>query len=190
MHSITIRHRSTTPAALAKRFPGAEVYDLTSKGPLPWAKFSPFWPHGGIPVPFSEHATAESVEGVWQGLKVFEHADVDTARLRNNTMEGIKRGGAKLGRVLGHRKGLRGTELLDYATARWEVYLPSYRWVLEHNLGDLVGALRQRAESAPLVLLDYETNGDVTDLTRPLSHASLVAAWIENRWPTRPVTAP
>ncbi len=190
MHGITVLRRSTTPAVLAKKFPGAEVYDLTSKGERPWVKFSPFWPHGGIPVPFTEGATAESVEGVWQGLKVFEHADVDTARLHNRTMKNIKRGGAKLGRVLGHRKGLRGTELLDYATARWEVYLPAYRWVLEHHLGDLVEALRQRVEAAPLVLLDYETNGDVTNLAKPLSHASLVAAWIENRWPTRPAAAP
>ena len=38
-------------------------------------KLSPFYPHGGIPVPFSEGVTATCVEAVWQGLKVFESAE-------------------------------------------------------------------------------------------------------------------
>ena len=38
---------------------------------------SPFYPHGDIPVPFSQGYTAACVEAVWQGLKVFEDEDVD-----------------------------------------------------------------------------------------------------------------
>lgn len=41
-------------------------------------KLSPFYPHYDIPVPFSEGYTATCVEAIWQGLKVFEGADVDT----------------------------------------------------------------------------------------------------------------
>jgi hypothetical protein len=33
------------------------------------------------------------------------------------------------------------------------------------------------------VLLDYETNGDVEDLSRPLSHAALVKHYLEEKWP-------
>jgi hypothetical protein len=33
------------------------------------------------------------------------------------------------------------------------------------------------------VLLDYETNADVFDAASPLSHAQLVKAYLENRWP-------
>jgi len=43
----------------------------------PWIKFSPFYPHGGIPVPFAPGYFSETVEGIWQGLKVFEKADGD-----------------------------------------------------------------------------------------------------------------
>lgn len=35
--------------------------------------------------------TAQSVEGVWQGLKVFESEDIDTSKLAVANMKGIKR---------------------------------------------------------------------------------------------------
>src|SRR5438445_5621679 len=53
------------------RYPGAAVVDVTSRGPEPWVRFSPFYPHGGIPVPYSPGVESESVEGIWQALKVF-----------------------------------------------------------------------------------------------------------------------
>ena len=34
-----------------------------------------------------------------------------------------------------------------------------------------------------VVLLDYETNGDVEDLSSPLSHAALVRYYLEGKWP-------
>ena len=37
--------------------------------------------------------------------------------------------------------------------------------------------------SRALVLLDYETNADVEDLSAPLSHAALVARYLEGAWP-------
>ena len=57
-----------------------EILDLTSKAAEPWVRFSPFYPHGDIPVPFSAGRTAQSVEGIWQGLKVFESASPAAGR--------------------------------------------------------------------------------------------------------------
>ena len=37
---------------------------------LMYKTLSPFYPHGGIPIPFSGSVTSQSVEGIWQGLKV------------------------------------------------------------------------------------------------------------------------
>jgi hypothetical protein len=54
-----------------------------------------------------------SVEGIWQGLKVFEKADVDPATLQIATMKGIKRTVRTFGKVLGHRAGLAGDRLLS-----------------------------------------------------------------------------
>ena len=117
-----------------------------------------------------------SVEGIWQGLKVFEKADVDPATLQIATMKGIKRTVRTFGKVLGHRAGLAGERLLAYAEARRDIYIPTYRWVLEHKVKAEVAAVRKLGEGGGTVLLlDYETNCDVEDLSRPLSHASLIA---------------
>jgi hypothetical protein len=181
---ITVESRRRSAANLRAAHPGAEIVDVTSKGPEPWVRFSPFYPHGGIPVPFTPGRTAASVEGVWQALKVFERADVDPARLDVTSMKGIKRSVRTNGPVRGHRRGLDGDDLLSYRDARRLIYLPAYRWVLEHRLAALVEQVRKLAgEPGGVVLLDYTTNDDIDDLSTPLSHAGLVRRWVEDAWP-------
>jgi hypothetical protein len=87
------------------------------------------------------------------------------------------------GRVLGHRQGVTGDQLLSYTEARYLIYLPSYRWVLEHCLQDLITELKQLEPEKPVVFLDYETNSDITVLTRPLSHAGLIKLYLQDNWP-------
>ncbi|MFE4512945.1 DUF6939 family protein [Kitasatospora sp. NPDC056783] len=178
---IRIASRRRAMASLTAAFPGAEIIDVTSKAPEPWVRLSPFYPHGGIPVPYSDGTTSQSVEGIWQALKVFEDADVDTSKLGVTTMKGLKRTVRRYGPVRGHRTGLHGEQLLSYGTARRRIYLPAYRWVLEHRVADLVELLRGKGD---VVLLDYTTNGDVTDPATPLSHAALIQLYIEGRWPS------
>ena len=69
----------------------AILADVTSHAADDLKKLSPFYPHGGIPVPFSEGVTAMCVEAVWQGLKVFENCGIDTELFKNGTMRNIKR---------------------------------------------------------------------------------------------------
>lgn len=169
--------------SIQKQYPGAVICDVTSRARDGLVKLSPFYPHGGIPVPFSEGYEAMCVEGVWQGLKVFEGSDVDVGMFQNDTMRNIKRTVRRFGRPLGHRKGVHGTELLDYLEARRQIYLPTYRWVLEHKVGDIIARLREASRRQTIVLLDYNTNGDVADLSKPLSHAALVKAYAEGAYP-------
>ncbi|XRQ09284.1 DUF6939 family protein [Actinomadura welshii] len=178
--SIRVASRRRGMASLTAAFPGAEIIDVTSKALEPWVRLSPFYPHGGIPVPYCDGVTSQSVEGIWQALKVFQDADVDPAKLRINTMKGLKRTVRRYGPVQGHRTGLHGDRLLPYETARRRIYLPAYRWVLEHRVADLVERLRYKKD---VVLLDYTINGDVTDPASPLSHAALIQLYIEGRWP-------
>ncbi|MCB9677768.1 MAG: hypothetical protein H6737_21880 [Alphaproteobacteria bacterium] len=176
---IPVHSRHTPLDKIAKKYPGHTVVDVTSRGPEPWVRFSPFFPHGGIPVPGRDE-TGASVEGIWQGLKVFESHGVDPDRWANTSMKGLKRTVRKYGRCIGHRYG---DALLDYRESRYRIYLPTYRWALENRLVAEVEALRALRREGPVVLLDYETNGDPDDLSRPLSHAALVGAWVEGRWP-------
>jgi hypothetical protein len=137
---IIVESRRKKRAAVEKTCPGALILDVTSRGEEPWLRFSPFYPHGGIPVPNAPGTFAQSVEGLWQGLKVFEHEDIDPSRWQITDLRGIKRAGRTRGRVLGHRFGVGGGVLLGYRDARCRVYLPAYRWVLENRLVAEVGA--------------------------------------------------
>ncbi len=180
---IVVESKRKSENTLKRLYPDATIIDVTSHGGPEMIKFSPFYPHGGIPVPFSGTMTSMSVEGIWQGLKVFGSSDVDTSCFRNATMKNLKRTVRVNGSCKGHRKGVRGTELLGYLTARELIYLPSYKWVLDHKVGHLVDRLRRISESGTLVLLDYETNLDVLNTSSPLSHAGLIKAYIEGTYP-------
>ena len=165
------------------KYPDAVVADVTSQAKDGLVRLSPFYPHGDIPVPFSEGYTAACVEGVWQGLKVFEDEDIDISMFSNNTMKNIKRTVREHGRVLGHRKGVLGTEILGYMEAKHQIYIPTYRWMLEHKAMDIIERLRKASETKTIVLLDYNTCCDVDDETKPLSHAYLVKAYAEGLYP-------
>jgi hypothetical protein len=181
MAKIYIASRRRKIETIQRKYPDAIIIDVTSKGEDPsWVRFSPFYPHGGIPVPQSPtQATAESVEGVWQGLKVFEHEGADPSRFKITSMEKIKRSsGGKRGGVQGHRFGTSQQALLGYFEARKKIYIPTYLWVLENRLAAEVQRLREILSTRDLVLLDYDVNEDIADLSRPLSHASLIKRYI------------
>jgi hypothetical protein len=182
--ALIVTSRRTSWETLHQRYADAYILDVTSAVPDPWVCFSPFYPHGGIPVPFSPGLVSASVEGVWQGLKVFASMDVDPSTFTITNMTGIKRSVRKYGNVLGHRAGVAGEQLLSYVQARRVIYLPSYRWVLEHRLQDLLAELRRLEAEKTVVLLDDETNGNVEDVTRPLSHAGLIKLYLEGTWST------
>ena len=169
--------------SLKEKYPNAMIIDVTSKAQDEFVKLSPFYPNGGIPVPFTEGLVAVSVEGIWQGLKVFEDADVDTTFFSKRDMKNLKRTTRKHGRCLGHRKGVHGEELLGYIEARKRIYLPCYKWVLENKVQKLVAAIRIISKNKPVVLLDYNTNADVNNPKSALSHASLIKAYIEGNYP-------
>jgi hypothetical protein len=62
-----------------KLWPGATIIDVASKGLEPWVR--------GIPIPNTPSETAQSVEGIWQGLKVFEREDIDASKWAITDME-------------------------------------------------------------------------------------------------------
>ena len=184
---IYIENRKKKMATLLKKYPQAEIIDVSSKGDMPFVKLSPFYPHGKIPIPPYQDDTSnyfsQTVEGIWQGLKVFEYEDVDKSKFQIKNMEGIKRTVRKFGKPLGHRNGVNGKELLNYSTARKEIYLRAYAWTLENKLQDVILLLKEKALKKDLVLLDYNTNENLEDYTKPLSHAGLVKRYLFRKYP-------
>lgn len=180
---IIIESKRKKPATILKKYPDAILADVTSGAKDELVKLSPFYPHGGIPVPFSEGYTATCVEAIWQGLKVFEGADVDTSLFLNDTMKGLKRTVRRFGKPLGHRRGVNGADLLGYIEARKQIYIPTYRWVLENKVASIIERMREASKDKTIVLLDYDINMDVEDAKKPLSHASLIKAYVEGVYP-------
>jgi hypothetical protein len=182
MNEIVIENRCKNISGLNEKYKECAILDLTSKSGEKWVKFSPFYPHGNIPIPFSDNWFSETVEGIWQGLKVFENENIDISAFRITSMKGIKRTTRKHGKVIGHRKGVSSKEILDYNDAKKLIYLPSYKWVLENKLQNEVRELRELLKNTKIVFLDYNVNTELY-IHKPLSHANLVKLYIENNYP-------
>lgn len=172
---------------ILKQYPEAIVADVTSNAKDGLVKLSPFYPHGGIPVPFSPGVTAECVEGIWQGLKVFENEGIDMTMFKNNTMKNLKRTVRTHGKVLGHQKGIDSTDILSYVDAKHQIYIPTFKWVLENKVAHIIERLRIASKAKTIVLLDYNTCCDVDSPSKPLSHAFLIKAYVEGLYPYGPL---
>ena len=119
---IVVESKKKSIESILLDYPDATILDVTDQADGGWVKLCPLYPHGDIPVPFSPGYTAETVEGIWQGLKVFEHEGVSLKVMHIMGMTGIKRTGKKLGAYLGHQKGMESDELLDEVEARKLIY--------------------------------------------------------------------
>lgn len=183
---IYIENKKRKIENIQAQYPNADILDITSASTAHYAQIlSPFYPHGGIPVPFTPGMYATCVEAIWQGLKVFQNVDVDVEMFKNDTMKGLKRTVRRFGPPLGHRKGVYGKELLNYFDARMQIYLPTYKWVLDNveEVHHVIMRIAERSKTHDIVLLDYNTNVEFRDVTSPLSHAGLVKLYIEGLYP-------
>ena len=167
---IIILNRRSIKQIASYKDQGYMIIDVTSKSDSQFIKCSPFYPHGNIEVPGLKDVYSESVEAIWQGLKVFTDCTEDYSKFNIKNMKHIKRSCNKYGRVLGHKFG---EDIIDYNSARVNIYLPAYNWVIVNKLQDLMEEL---VTYNKLVLLDYTTNEDINNLRKPLSHASLIKA--------------
>ena len=184
---IYVENKKRKLEKIQEQYPNADILDITSASEKRYAQMlSPFYPHGNIPVPFTPGMTATCVEAVWQGLKVFQTADVDVQMFKNDTMKGLKRTVRRFGPPLGHRKGVYGKELLNYFDARMQIYLPTFKWVLDNvpEVHDIVSRISERAKTNDIIFLDYNTNIEFRDITSPLSHAGLIKLYIEGNYPS------
>ncbi len=178
MMQIHIENKRKKTESILKKYPGCIIIDVTSITTDVYVKLSPFYPIGDIPVPGMKDEKALCVEGIWQGLKVFENYTYDKSYFKISTTN-IKRTIRKFGRVRGH---FYNCELLEYLEARRQIYLPAYKYVLENKVCGLVDKLRDIANKSTLVLLDYTTNESILDITKPLSHAAVIKAAILNNY--------
>ena len=69
-----VKSRRTSFDSLHTTNSAAVILDVTSGGVEPWNRLSPFYPHGGIPVPFSPGHFSMTVEGIATAKAVRTHS--------------------------------------------------------------------------------------------------------------------
>jgi len=183
---IYIASKRSKSENIQNKYPNTIICDVTSASNNSLVKLSPFYLHGNIPVPFSEGFYGVSVERIWQALKVFENEDIDLSTLSNTSKKGLKRTCRTHGRVIGHRKGIHGAELLDFQAAKFTIYIPTYKWVLENKVTAIIDKKRAALTTYDLVLLDYNISENILDKNKPLSHAYLIKAYLLGLFPFEP----
>ena len=152
---------------------GTEWLDVSSRGEAPLNTLSPFFAHGGVPIPGRASERADSVEGIWQGLKVIR------GKIAPRFFEG---GGQKrVGKPLGHQWG-DSPRLLDIVEARQKIYIPAYEWMLENRVEPAVlqQFIHQAFRGVPQYFYDREDNGSIGK-DQPLAHASILVAWLNRK---------
>ena len=95
---IYIVNKRRKAEGIRKQYPDADILDVTSSSTLRYAQLlSPFYPHGNIPIAGdSRDMTAMSVEGIWQGLKVFPNEGICFDSF-NDLIAGLRNGQGYVG---------------------------------------------------------------------------------------------
>jgi hypothetical protein len=165
--------RFVARADVAKLPEGAVAHDVSSRAKPPLVKLSPFYPHGAIPVPGLPGTTSDSVEGVWQGLKIIDG--------RTDATFFTGKGKKRRGRPTGH--SLAG-EVLGYVDARRRIYIPVYEHMWRECIGrDVRRILFDRARAGVVqYFYDFDRNADVDDPSSPLSHASILVRLLDEEY--------
>jgi hypothetical protein len=148
---------------------GSVVIDVSSYAGMPFCTLSPMWVHGGIPVPGMPGTTSDTVEGVWQGLKVIRGKTAP----RYFHGPGAKRGGKPSGHLFGKK-------LLGIVEARRRIYIPTYEWLLDNRISHhffehLIATARSGVTQ---FIHDVGDNGDVNDTSQPLAHAAVLVQYL------------
>lgn len=148
---------------------GSVVVDVNSYADPPFCTLSPMWVHGSIPVPGMLGTTSDTVEGVWQGLKVIRGKTAP----RYFHGPGAKRGGKPSGHQFGKK-------LLDIVEARRRIYIPTYEWVLEHRIDrELMEQFFITARRGITQFIhDVGDNGDPNDTSQPLAHTAVLVQYL------------
>jgi len=143
----------------------SEGINVSSRGDSIYKILSPFSHHKSykIPVPGKEYIRADSVEGIWQGLKLF-CGITDESQFSGRASK---------------RKGipdafLFGDEQVGYIEARHKIYQPAYIYHLINNALPIVANdLEARLQNGNVLFHDLEKNKDIKNPQKSYSHASL-----------------
>lgn len=161
------------PYRLRNQVPkGSVLIDVSSYADYPYCTLSPFWPHGGVPVPGMPGIVSDSVEGIWQGLKLI-NGHIATRYFNG---QGHKRGGKPRGHQF-------GTRLLNIVEARDKIYRVAYEWMLNHRADQelLHQFIAQAFSNMPQFFHDVSNNSRIGDPDEGWAHADVLVQYLNRR---------
>jgi hypothetical protein len=140
---------------------------------------NPFYSSGdvSIPVPGQAGMTSNSVEAVWQGLKIVD-GKTDFSMFHGNPYK--RPTGEERRNDPNYRyedsKFLYGTNVVDLVTARKVIYVPAYRYLFDNfvplSFKDQVK--EQLDKGIKVFFYDWDDNPNIDDTTDSFAHASLL----------------
>ena len=148
---------------------GSIVYDVSSYADPPFCTLSPMWVHGDIPVPGMPGVTSDTVEGIWQGLKVIRGA-IAPRYFRGQC-------GKRGGKPSGHRYG---EKLLKIVEAREKIYRVSYEWVLAHRVAPALieGFVGRALAGDTQYFHDVSDNKNISNPDEGWAHAAVLVQYL------------
>lgn len=164
---------------LHQQYPNAYFYDTSTHAPasqdFPFVQdareFSPFQQYGKIPVPGMK-TVSDSVEGVWQGLKVI-NGSIDQSYFRGKPR---KRRGVPGGHLLGN-------EFVGYSEARKRIFIPTYTFMIENRVPrESLNLILERAKRGQRqFFFDVDSVSEVEDTSGPLAHSSVLVNYLNQK---------
>lgn len=145
-----------------------DIIDLTMMYQKnPFSILSPYYLHGGIPVPYTYNTYLNSVRDVWCALRTAR--GVNSSKTNPNDFK--------------FRKGLNANDYWTYKEARKKILIPLYCWMLEEKAFNMVNYLRSIFQSQPIIIADFTINSDIENTDEALSFAYLLKSYIEGSGP-------
>ena len=147
-------------------------YDVSSMGQTPFNKLSPFYVHGGegnkIPIPEMPGCFSDTVEGIWQGLKIID-GSIDESLF-------VGRPYKRKYKPYSETKFKYGETEIDLIEARHQLYVPAYTWMWENCIPDDVKQtfIRRFGQGYVQYFYDIGRNGDIENTKGGYAHASLL----------------
>lgn len=149
MKKVSEKYEENVKAA-RKNFPKALVLDVTMDGAM--KKMDPDYPIGKVDVP-GMMFKGLSLNGVWEGLKVFKRKmEVDKKWMLDERKLGKVRGCKSWGELEGIM--IEGN-VMEIEEAR-KMFEEMYKRILRERFGRVLEGIRREAERRTVVLLDYK----------------------------------
>ena len=144
--------------------------------------FNPFYFHQDIQIPVPGYAprVANSLESIWQGLKIVEGTtcfEMFTQKPYKRPTDAARRLDSEYiyAKSSFHYLG----QNVDLLTARFFIYFKSYCWLLEHLVDqELLNEIKEALTSGKCILFyDWDDNFNIFNINSSFSHSAICCSW-------------